>query len=59
MHHDAYGVLVTASDRLIVALDFSQPGAALDLVERIGDQVGSYKVGLELLTAAGRRSSPS
>lgn len=35
--------------RLIVALDFSDPDDARRLVERLGDRVGFYKVGLTLL----------
>lgn len=36
-----------------MALDFDRSEAALDLVRQLGDLVGIYKVGLELLTAAG------
>lgn len=38
---------------IIVALDVPTPEAALDLVRRLGDSVGMYKVGLELFTASG------
>jgi len=41
-------------DRLIVALDRPDLGAALEDVERIGDAVKWYKVGLQLFCAAGR-----
>ena len=38
---------------LIVALDLEDAEAALRLVDRIGEAVGFYKVGLELFTAEG------
>lgn len=38
---------------VIVALDFENATEALQLVDRIGDAVGFYKVGLELFTAEG------
>jgi orotidine-5'-phosphate decarboxylase len=41
-------------ERLIVALDRPSLEAALKEVDRIGDQVSWYKVGLELYAAAGR-----
>src|SRR5262249_26438577 len=40
-------------DRLIVALDVPTAQAAQDLVHRIGDVAGLYKVGLQLFTAEG------
>ncbi len=40
-------------ERLIVALDVSSAGAAQELVQRIGDAAGIYKVGLQLFTAEG------
>ncbi len=40
-------------DRLIVALDVSDAIAARELVRRIGDSAGIYKVGLQLFTAEG------
>src|SRR5215475_2821149 len=40
-------------DRLIVALDVPTAQAAQDLVYRIGDAAGLYKVGLQLFTAEG------
>jgi orotidine-5'-phosphate decarboxylase len=43
----------SARDRLIVALDVSDAGTARDLVRRIGDSAGIYKVGLQLFTAEG------
>lgn len=39
--------------RLIVALDVASASAARDLVEKIGDAAGLYKVGLQLFTAEG------
>ncbi len=40
-------------DRLIVALDFPDAAGALELVDRLGDEVHRYKIGLELFTAEG------
>ena len=40
-------------DRLIVALDFASVGEAERLVERVGEQVSFYKVGLQLIFAGG------
>jgi orotidine-5'-phosphate decarboxylase len=40
-------------ERLIVALDVSSVSAAQELVQRIGDAAGIYKVGLQLFTAEG------
>lgn len=40
-------------DRLIVALDLPDADAARDLVTRIGDAAGFYKVGMELCMAPG------
>jgi orotidine-5'-phosphate decarboxylase len=40
-------------DRLIVALDFPSATEARQMVNRLGDSVGFYKVGLEVFTAAG------
>lgn len=44
---------LTASDRLIVALDVPTPEDAYELIAEIGEHVGVYKVGLELLFAGG------
>ena len=44
---------VSARERLIVALDVSSAREARDLVHRIGDEAGLYKVGLQLFTAEG------
>lgn len=41
------------SNPLIIALDFDNAQAALQLVDRIGDAVDFYKVGMELYAAAG------
>ncbi len=43
-------------DRLIVALDRPDLGSALAAVDRIGDAVAWYKVGLQLFCAAGRQT---
>jgi orotidine-5'-phosphate decarboxylase len=42
-----------ARDRLIVALDFPTPAKALALVSVLSDSVSTYKIGLQLYTAAG------
>jgi orotidine-5'-phosphate decarboxylase len=44
---------VTVRERLIVALDFSSLDEATALVDRLGDEVERYKVGLELYTSCG------
>lgn len=40
-------------DKLIVALDLPSYGAARDLIDRLGDTVSFYKIGLELLFTDG------
>jgi orotidine-5'-phosphate decarboxylase len=45
--------ITSARERLIVALDVSNAREAHDLVQRIGDAAGVYKVGLQLFTAEG------
>ena len=40
-------------DRLIVALDLPNADEARDLIETLGDSVGVYKIGLELLFSEG------
>lgn len=42
-----------ADDRLIVALDVPDVMAGLDLVDRLGDAVSFYKIGLGMLTGGG------
>ncbi len=42
-----------ADDRLIVALDVPNALAGSELAERLGDQVGFYKIGLGMLTGGG------
>lgn len=42
-----------SANRLIVALDVESRAEALRLVERCGERIGFYKVGLELFTAEG------
>ncbi|MGH9533964.1 MAG: orotidine-5'-phosphate decarboxylase [Terriglobales bacterium] len=46
-------VPIRGKDRLILALDVPTRAAALDLVRRLGPEVGRVKVGLELFTAEG------
>src|SRR5258707_7136966 len=40
-------------ERLIVALDVSTGQAAREIVQRIGESAGIYKIGLQLFTAEG------
>ncbi|GAA1227225.1 orotidine-5'-phosphate decarboxylase [Kitasatospora nipponensis] len=42
-----------STSRIIVALDVDNRRAAEGIVDRLGEECGFYKVGLELLTAAG------
>jgi orotidine-5'-phosphate decarboxylase len=42
---------------IIVALDFETAAEALALVDRLGDSVGFYKVGMELYAAAGMETA--
>jgi orotidine-5'-phosphate decarboxylase len=44
---------MTADDRLIVALDVPNVVQGLDLVDRLGDAVSFYKIGLGMLTGGG------
>lgn len=44
---------VESTGRIIVALDFDSRRAAEEVVDRLGDECRFYKVGLELLAAAG------
>jgi orotidine-5'-phosphate decarboxylase len=44
---------VTAKDRIIVALDVNTADDAVSLAKRLADHVGAFKVGLELVDAAG------
>ena len=44
---------MTAHDRIIVALDVPRVDEARALVKTLGDSVGVYKIGLELLFAGG------
>ena len=45
--------MMKAKDRLIVALDVGSVEQARSLIETLGDGVGVYKIGLELLFAGG------
>jgi orotidine-5'-phosphate decarboxylase len=45
--------MIRAHDRIIVALDVPNVAEAEALVEALGDHVGVYKIGLELLFAGG------
>ncbi len=44
---------ISADERLIVALDVPNAAAAQEMVRRIGEAAGFYKVGLQLFTAEG------
>jgi orotidine-5'-phosphate decarboxylase len=44
---------MNTNDRVIIALDLESEAEAMELVERLGAEASSYKVGLQLLTAAG------
>ena len=45
--------IIPAAERLIVALDVPDAAQARQLVEKLGDAVRFYKLGLELFTAGG------
>ena len=45
--------MVTAKDKLIVALDVDDANRALELCDALRDSVGMFKVGMQLFTAAG------
>lgn len=44
---------IALRDRLIVALDVPTADKALHIIERLGDQVGFYKIGYQLLFSGG------
>jgi len=46
---------IGARERLVVALDVSRADTARELVDRIGEAAGVYKIGLQLFTAEGPR----
>ena len=41
------------SEKIIVALDVETAGAAREIIDEIGGEVGAFKIGLQLFTAAG------
>ena len=45
--------MLTADDRLIVALDVPDALSGLDLARLLGDRVSFYKIGLGMLTGGG------
>src|SRR2546427_12155771 len=45
--------MTKAADKIIVALDVPTKVAALDLVERLREQISFFKIGLQLYTAEG------
>jgi orotidine-5'-phosphate decarboxylase len=49
--HSQFSPYFSAQDRLIVALDVDQQADALALVDRLGEAVSFYKIGMELLTS--------
>ncbi len=44
---------LASQDRLIVALDMPDASSAMELVEKLGNLIFTYKVGIELFTAVG------
>ena len=44
---------MTQKNNIIVSLDFDSVSGAMELVEQLGPSARFYKVGLQLLTAAG------
>lgn len=50
------GALKMADDRLIVALDFHKMEEVRELVNKLGDSVSAYKVGMELYYSVGREA---
>ncbi|MCR8958705.1 orotidine 5'-phosphate decarboxylase [Variovorax sp. S2] len=44
---------MSQKNNIVVSLDFDSATGALELVEQLGALAGFYKVGLQLLTAAG------
>jgi orotidine-5'-phosphate decarboxylase len=45
--------MTKAADKIIVALDVPTKGEALELVEKLRDQISFFKIGLQLYTAEG------
>src|ERR1051326_7072491 len=45
--------MISAKDKLIVALDVDQASRALELCEALRECVGTFKIGMQLFTAAG------
>lgn len=45
--------MISAQDKLIVALDVDNADRALELCEALRDSVGMFKIGMQLFTAAG------
>ena len=50
------GALKMADERLIAALDFHDMDEVKALVNKLGDSVNFYKVGMELYYSVGRES---
>lgn len=46
---------MSAKDKVILALDVSSEGEAIELVKDLKDSVGAFKIGLELFTSIGPR----
>jgi orotidine-5'-phosphate decarboxylase len=46
---------MAAKDKIILALDVSSEGEAVELVSTLKDYVGAFKIGLELFTSVGPR----
>jgi len=45
--------MITAKDKLIIALDVDNPVRAVELFDELRDYAGMFKIGLQLFTAAG------
>lgn len=51
--HEAATPVLTPKDRTIIALDVPTAAAAREIVADLRDEVGAFKIGLQLFTAAG------
>ena len=52
-HDKVVAGMTKAADKIIVALDVPTKRQALDLVEKLRDQISFFKIGLQLYTAEG------
>ncbi|MCD9187483.1 MAG: orotidine-5'-phosphate decarboxylase [Pyrinomonadaceae bacterium] len=49
----AFSEMTKAKDKIIVPLDVETAGEARKIIDEIGNEVGAYKIGLQLFTSAG------